>query len=81
MGFKNGNNINIKLQGSQSFCGTVQHITLRMLKLTLAKKQINSHTYALEEPECSTLTTEEIRRMEMAEVRSLVARDKEKSQT
>jgi hypothetical protein len=38
MGFKNGNNINIKLQGSQSFCGTVQHITLRMLKLTLAKK-------------------------------------------
>jgi hypothetical protein len=30
MGLKNGNNIDIKLTGSQSFCGTLRHINVKI---------------------------------------------------
>jgi hypothetical protein len=46
MGLKNDNNIDNKLTGSQSFCGTVRHVTVMMLKVYLTKMYSNSHTHA-----------------------------------
>jgi hypothetical protein len=46
MGLKNDSNIDIKITGSQSFCGTVRHITVTMFKVYLTKMYSNSHTYA-----------------------------------
>jgi hypothetical protein len=46
MGLKNDNNIDKKLTGFQSFCGTVGHVTVKMLKAYLTKMYSNSHTHA-----------------------------------
>jgi len=46
MGLKNGNNTDKKTTGSQSFYGTVRHITVTMCKVYLTKMYSNSHTHA-----------------------------------
>jgi len=63
-----------KLTGSQSFCGTVGHITVTIFKVYLTKLYSNSHTHASYEPGFTTLVIEQIRRMETAVLHFVIAR-------